>query len=85
MKLTVFTKGDGPEIREAIETANRIAEEGFTVEFIDLDEDEGGQTVEIYDIYTTPAFAVSQDDGKLVEIWRGETPTDSEIKNFLRA
>jgi hypothetical protein len=83
MKLVIYTKEDGPEAREAIEMGTRIADEGYTVEFIDL-EDETGQDVEIYDIYVTPAFAVTQDDGRLIEIWRGETPTESEIKNFLR-
>jgi menaquinone-dependent protoporphyrinogen IX oxidase len=83
MKLIIYTKDNGPESRSAIELGTRVADEGYTVDFVDLEE-ETRQDVEVYDIYVTPAVAIAKDDGGLVEIWRGEVPTESEVKNFLR-
>lgn len=83
MILKVFTKDDSPENREAIALGKAMEEEGYAVEYVDLGDEAAGQTAELYDIYSSPVLAVTQEDGRLVEIWR-EGATASDIKNFLR-
>ena len=84
MLLKVFTKDDGPETREAKEFGERISDEGYEVEYFDLDDFETDQAKEIYDITTSPAILVVTDDGKLIEIWQGSLPTESETLNLMR-
>lgn len=84
MILKVFTNGDGPIEREALEIGARLESEKATVEYIDLNSEESTLQSQLYDIYSSPSLVVTQDDGKFVECWRGEVPIESEIKNFMR-
>ena len=71
MKLIVITKEDNIETREALEIADKIVSEGYEVQKIDWESDEATTLAKLYDIYSTPAFIVSGDDGRLVEKWQG--------------
>lgn len=83
MILKVFTKGEGPETRHAHELAERIEGEGFEVEYFDAEDHESTQLVELYDIYSYPAFFVTREDGTLVEQWKGSVPLEADVKMFL--
>lgn len=84
MILRVFTKGDGPESRDALELAERVKEGGYDVEYYDLEETESDSLRELYDLYADPSFVIVQNDGKIIEIWKGETPTESALNNYMR-
>lgn len=84
MKVIVITKGDGPEMRDVLEMADRIEAETYEVERVDFDDPEARQLTELYDIYSTPALLVVENDGRVVEAWQALLPTESEIKNLLR-
>jgi thioredoxin-related protein len=84
MILKLLTREDGPEMRDAKDLVSRVSDEGYETEVINYDDVEADQIKELYDIYSTPAFIITEDDGKLVEIWQGEIPTENEIKNLLR-
>lgn len=85
MKLRVYTNSDSSIEREALELSNRVENAGFEVERFDLNDDESRLSAEIYDLYTSPCLVVTQDDGKLIEVWQGNVPTESELFNFLRS
>jgi thioredoxin-related protein len=84
MKLKVFTKIENPEYEDAINVGKEFEEDGYDVEYLDLDQTNSQQLAQIFDIYATPAFVVTQNDGKEVSSWRGNIPARDEIKNFMR-
>lgn len=84
MILKIFTKSDESIERDAIELGQKLENEKNNVQYFDLNDDESYLQAEIYDIYSTPALVVTQDDGRLVEAWQGEVPLESELKNFMR-
>ncbi|MCL4386863.1 MAG: hypothetical protein M1355_00270 [Patescibacteria group bacterium] len=83
MKVLVFTKEDGPEMREAIDKGKELEADDFEVEYYDTDEVEGISKAQLYDIYSTPSFVAVRDDGSLAQIWRGIIPTTDELKSHL--
>jgi len=84
MKLIVITKGDGPEMRGALELAANIANEGYEVETIDWDSDEAASIAAIHDIYSQPAFLVLADNGAQIEMWQGDSlPLASDIEHMM--
>ena len=85
MILKVFTNANNPETAEAINLAKNLEEEGNRVEYYDLDGDEAHQLAEIFDIYISPSFAITQDDGREIHVWRGLIPLNSELTNYLRS
>lgn len=84
MVLKIFTRGDGPESRDAVELGRRVNDEGYDVEYFDLDDQATQSLTDLYDIHSAPAAMVTTEDGKLIEIWQGEMTTESEIKNLMR-
>lgn len=84
MKLTVITNGDGPEMRDALEFAEAMASEKYEVETIDWDDAAAVSLASLYDIFSTPAYIVTENDGRLIEMWQGENiPLKSDIKHLL--
>lgn len=84
MKLTVITNGDGPESREALLIADEINSEKGDVERVDWESDEAATLARLYDIYSTPAFILSKDDGILIEVWQGSSlPLVTDIKHLM--
>ncbi|PIZ00568.1 hypothetical protein COY62_01875 [bacterium (Candidatus Howlettbacteria) CG_4_10_14_0_8_um_filter_40_9] len=79
MKVLVFTKGDGPEMRDALDLGKELEDEKVEVEYLDTEEPEGVSSVELYDIYSTPSFVITRDDGSIVNVWRGTIPPRSDI------
>ena len=84
MKLVVLTKEEDNDKRETDRIVSEVEKEGFEVERIDWDSEEAVSLARLYDIYSTPAFIVIQDDGKQVEQWQGNNlPLASEIKHLM--
>lgn len=86
MKIRIFTQGDAPEMRDALELAERIKESSdIEIETLDIEDREGKEVAEIYDITSVPSYLVTTDDGVLVNSWIGKVPAEFEIKNVIHA
>jgi len=84
MKLIVITNEEGPETRGALEIADVVAKEGYDVDKIDWESDEAASLARLYDIYSTPAFIVTGDDGRQIEMWQGnQIPLASDITHLM--
>lgn len=83
MILKIFTKGDGPEARDAKELGAGLEAESYQVEYLDVDDQANTNQVELYDVYSYPTFIATGDDGTQIEIWRGRVPLESDLKMFL--
>ncbi|MDD3679082.1 MAG: hypothetical protein PHT36_02460 [Patescibacteria group bacterium] len=83
MILKIFTKGDGPETREARALGQKFEERNFKVEYYDSEDEICINQLEIYDLYSFPSFIVARDDGSELECWRGIVPIFDDILGFL--
>lgn len=83
MILKVFTKEEDGITEEALGFCADLEEE-FKVEYLDLDSAEATGQAEIYQIFNSPSFVVTSDDGREITSWRGILPTSDEVKNYLR-
>lgn len=83
MILKVFTRGDYLAEREVIEMGKKLEEDKYCVEYYDLDDADTNQLCEIYDIYSSPAIVITQEDGRIVEKWQTQMPRVGEIKNLM--
>ncbi len=83
MIVKVFTKENGPEMREAKEFGSKLETDGYSVEYLDIEEEKTSSQIELYDVYSFPTFIIVRDDGSEVERWRGVIPIAGDIKNFL--
>lgn len=85
MKVIIFTKGDGPEMREARDRGKELEEENLEVEYCDVETPDGSEKAALYDIYSTPSFLVAKDDGSIISLWRGAVPLKSDIEYIARS
>jgi len=83
MILKIFTKEDGPEMREAKELGARLEDLGYEIEYFDCDDANVVGQIELYDVFNYPAFVVARDDGGPMQTWGGEIPLESDLKQFL--
>ncbi len=83
MVLKVFIKEDTGETEKALEFGKSIEENGHEVEYLNIDDSEVTQQLELYDIYSYPSFVVARDDGSEVECWRGKIPLKDDVARFL--
>lgn len=84
MKVLIFTNGEGPEMRDAKDLGAKLEEERIELEYLDTEDPDGVIKAQLYDIYSTPSFLVTRDDGSLVSMWRGTIPPVSDIEHDAR-
>jgi len=83
MKLRIFISGDAPEMREAEELKNRIADitvNDIEAEVLDIQDREGKEVAEVYDVTATPSVLLTTDEGVVIETWIGKIPAEFELK-----
>lgn len=86
MKVKIFIRGDAPEMRDAQELADRVKESSdIEIETLDIEDREGKEVAEVYDIYAVPSFLVTTDDGVFINSWVGKVPAEFELKNVIYA
>jgi hypothetical protein len=83
MIVKVFIRGDGPEMREAIDFGKRLEDEDYDIEYFDADDEKSASQVDLYDIYSYPSFVVAREDGQEIECFRGQMPLESDVKIYL--
>ncbi|RJO61402.1 hypothetical protein C4544_02695 [candidate division WS5 bacterium] len=80
----MFIRGDAPEMRDARDLAERVKGAlDVEVEELDVEEREGKDVAEVYDIYATPSFLVTTDDGVVIHQWIGKIPAEFELKGAV--
>ena len=79
MKLKVFTKTDCPNCPAAKKLAEKIEQEGKTVEWFDLDQEDGLTEAVYFDVLSTPSLIVTDEDDEVIKAWRGEVPQINDI------
>jgi 3-deoxy-D-manno-octulosonic acid (KDO) 8-phosphate synthase len=84
MKIKMFLRGDSPETHDAKDLISRIKETvDIEVEELDIEDREGKEVAEVYDIMATPAFLVIADDGMIMGSWVGKLPAEFEVKEVI--
>jgi hypothetical protein len=83
MLVKIFTQGDGPEMRDALDFGKRLEEEDYDVEYLEATEEKIAPQLELYDIYSYPTFVVTRGDGQEIECFRGQIPLARDIKMYL--
>lgn len=69
-------------VSEFVEMFNRKYP-GRDIEIVDLDTKDGANKATVYGISQFPAVVVSADDGRVIQIWQGETlPLIDEVAAF---
>ncbi|MFC1790637.1 thioredoxin family protein [Patescibacteria group bacterium] len=90
MILKVFTKTDCPKCPPAKSLANLLAKESrivnheLRIETYDTDDVDGMAEAAFYTVMATPTVLLCDEEGKLVEAWRGQVPKQSEVVRVLR-
>ncbi|MDO8507973.1 MAG: hypothetical protein Q7S53_05425 [bacterium] len=86
MKLRIFIQGDAPEMRDAKDLADRVKDsvvDNVDIETLDIEDREGKEVAEVYDITTVPSFLVTTDDGVFINSWVGKIPAEFELKGAI--
>jgi len=79
MKVIIFTREDNQLLEEAKDRGKELEDSGVVVEYLDTESYDGVEQAMIYDVYSTPSFVVTRENGSLIKIWRGEVPILGEI------
>lgn len=83
MILKIFKNEEADVGEDIIEFTNSLQEEGFNIESNNLNDDETNSQAEIYQIFNSPSFVVTDDNGQEITSWRGIIPPLDEIKHYL--
>jgi len=87
MIIKLFVKKDCPRCPMAKKVVGELEKEKIkevVVERFDAEEVEGMAEAAYYTVMATPTIVVTDNDGKEVKSWRGETPTLLALKNGLK-
>lgn len=82
MQLKIF-KNEETEGLNDIDSLTQELQDEFEVIIYDMDEPDTIQPAEIYQIFNTPTFVVTDADGREINSWRGLIPPIDELKNYL--
>lgn len=80
--LKVFTKKDCPKCPKAKVIGLKLGGK-FAVEMIDCSSPAGLREAQKYNLLATPALIIVDKEGKELNSWRGEVPTEEEVIESL--
>jgi len=83
MVVKIFTRPTCPKCPPAKTLAEKLKKQGIKVKMFNLDEVEGLTEGTLYGIMGTPTILIVDDKDKEIVSWRGQTPTEAEIKKYL--
>jgi glutaredoxin len=84
MKLKIFTKQDCPNCPAAKALGKKMEAEGKKIEWFDLDEEYGLTEAVYFDVLSTPAMIITDENDNEVKAWRGEVPGLEVLKESLQ-
>lgn len=79
----IFTQDGCPNCPTAKKLGKQLEEEGATVEWYDLDEEEGLTEAVFYDVLSTPSILVADKQNEIKKAWRGDVPSIIDLKKAL--
>ncbi len=80
MKVSILTRDESPESREATRLGEDLSAEGYLVTQLEWEAEDSQGLIELYDIYSAPAVLVTTDNGVYIELWQGSVPALSEVR-----
>ena len=81
MKVLAITNSELP-IDESLDLLlNQLQERQVEYSLVDYNDPVQKSTLEVYDILTTPALLITQDDGSVIQLWQGPMPTVDLVIN----
>jgi protein-disulfide isomerase len=83
MLIKIFWRDGCPKCPPAKELGKKLSAADTDVKIYNLNNAEGLAEATLYGVMSTPATVISDEKGKEVVSWRGETPSEDEIKNTL--
>ena len=84
MKLLVFGRPTSYAEQQTFQALlDRAKRAGRTVELVETTSREGIARMQIYDVVTTPALVVVNDDGVLIAGWQHRVPSYDELNDAL--
>jgi len=73
-----------PGCPEAKELAGQLEKEKIKTELVDTESEAGAVDAKNYQIFSTPSVLVArEDDGSVINLWEGETPSAAAVKYYL--
>ncbi|MEI8072684.1 MAG: hypothetical protein WCH00_01160 [Candidatus Saccharibacteria bacterium] len=82
MKVLAITNSELP-IDESLDLLlNQLQERQVEYSLVDYNDPVQKSTLEVYDILTTPALLITQDDGSVIQLWQGPMPTVDLVINY---
>lgn len=85
MKLKIFTKVDCPNCPAVKKIGKKLEEKGAKIEWHDLDEEEGLSEAVYFDVLSTPALILMDENDNEVKAWRGgDLPTVELLQSELK-
>lgn len=82
MKVLAITNSELP-IDESLDLLlNQLQERQVEYSLVDYNDPVQKSTLEVYDILTTPALLITQDDGSVIQLWQGPMPTVDLVLNY---
>lgn len=79
MNIKLFVKEDCPRCP----AAKRLLEDFNDVQIFDVDDVEGLTEASFHSVLATPSILVMDSAGNEVGGWRGEVPSQSDIRNLV--
>ena len=83
MVVKIFTRPTCPKCPPAKTLAEKLKKQWIKVKMFNLDEVEGLTEGTLYGVMGTPTILIVDDKDKEIVSWRGQTPTEAEIKKYL--
>jgi transketolase C-terminal domain/subunit len=83
MKIIAFVTSENESNDQLKNISDRLEDNGFSLDFVNVETREGVDKSQVYDILQTPSIVVTTDDGSVVRSWTGELPTTSDVINNI--
>ena len=83
MIIRIFTRQGCHKCPPAKALGKKLSEGSINVKFYDLEDADGLAEATLFGVMSTPTIVVVDENDKEIISWRGETPTEAEIKRYL--
>lgn len=83
MLIKFFVRPGCPKCPPSKALAKKLKEEGVPTKIYNLEEADGLAEGALYGVMSTPTVIIVNEKDEEVISWRGETPSENEIKKYL--
>lgn len=83
MMVKIFWRPGCPKCPAAKELGKKLIDEGVNVKIYNLEDIDGLSEGTLFGVMSTPTTIIVDNKNKEVASWRGETPSEAEIKKYI--